>query len=52
MHDVGEGVIPYDMSDIILGLIKDSKRFTLDELNIDLEGLILVLWTVEIDLDF
>ena len=33
MHDVGEEVIPYDMSNIILGLIEDSKVFTLEELN-------------------
>ena len=38
MHDVGEGVIPYDMSNIILGLIEDSKVFTLEELNNRLGG--------------
>lgn len=32
MHDIEEGVIPFDMSDIILNLIND-KLFTLQELN-------------------
>ena len=37
MRDIGEGVIPYDMSSII-GLIDESKLFTLDELNNTLGG--------------
>ena len=38
MHDIGEGVIQYDMSSIILGLIEDLKLFNLEKLNNRLGG--------------